>query len=374
MGRRSPEDVACDLVGRIYDAALDAALWPEVAAEIAAAFEGNSCTLHLRGEPVTAAVLGATANMTPELMGEYEAYYWQHDMWVQGAAAYPLGTVLTSSQIVSETAFIRSAYFNDWCRRMDVQHLLGTALSVDGDTVGIVGIHRPTRGIAFDAAERALLERLLPHLRRALQLHRRIGALGAGEQASQEALRRLGGAAVVVAADGRVLQAGAAAEALFRRGDAVCVRNGRLMARRPSAQRRLAALIADAVATAADGAGEGGGAVALPRGNAPPLAALVTPFRPAREGLGGAVPAAVVFLRDPERAAPHPAVLRGLFGFTQAEAGVAAALADGLDAAAVAARTGTSLHTVRSHIRALMAKTGTARQGELVTLMLRAAG
>lgn len=367
-------ELVSTLVGRLYDAALDVRLWPDVAGEIAGAFRANSCVLHLRTEPIAAAILGATPNLTPELMGEYQAHYWQHDPWVRGAAPFPLGTVLVSDQIVPEGVFLRSAFFNDWSRRMEVQHVLGVALPVEVGTLGMIAIHRPVGGAGFGAVERRLLEQLLPHLRRALLLHARTGALAAECQIAEEALARLGGAVVVVAADARVLLANAAAEQVLRRGDALGVRNGRLAAHDGRAQHRLAALIAEAVATAAGGAGAGGGAMALPRDDALPLAALVAPFRPAREGIGWAVPAAIVFLRDPVRAAPDPAVLRRLFGFTQAEAAVAACLADGLDAAAVAERTGASLHTVRSHIRALMGKTGTTRQGELLALMLRAAG
>lgn len=61
------------------------------------------------------------------------------------------------------------------------------------------------------------------------------------------------------------------------------------------------------------------------------------------------------------------------FGLTGAETAIAAGLAEGLNAGALAARRGVSVLTVRAQIRALLAKTGATSQTELVRLLISAA-
>ncbi|RVT91713.1 hypothetical protein EOD42_20525 [Rhodovarius crocodyli] len=101
----------------------------------------------------------------------------------------------------------------------------------------------------------------------------------------------------------------------------------------------------------------------LMRGEGPPP--YMVCFQP-MEGIG-----AMVTILDPSRRRlPSQAFLREAFGFTAAEAALALDLADGLAAADCASLRGVSVHTVRSQLRALFAKTGLCRQAELVSLIL----
>ena len=63
-----------------------------------------------------------------------------------------------------------------------------------------------------------------------------------------------------------------------------------------------------------------------------------------------------------------------MFGFTPAEARVAAEFAAGHDPATIAERLGLSRNTVREQIMRVRAKTDTHRQGELIALVLRILG
>lgn len=62
-----------------------------------------------------------------------------------------------------------------------------------------------------------------------------------------------------------------------------------------------------------------------------------------------------------------------LFQFSRAEARLAAKLQEGLSLSEYAERQGIALSTARTQLRALFTKTGTHRQGELVSLLLRLA-
>jgi DNA-binding NarL/FixJ family response regulator len=62
-------------------------------------------------------------------------------------------------------------------------------------------------------------------------------------------------------------------------------------------------------------------------------------------------------------------VLRDLFGLTRTEAAVAQALVGGATKSAVAAARGLRETTVRTHVRALLGKTGAANLRELERLL-----
>nr|WP_246343383.1 helix-turn-helix transcriptional regulator [Sphingobium jiangsuense] len=101
-----------------------------------------------------------------------------------------------------------------------------------------------------------------------------------------------------------------------------------------------------------------------------PLALEVSPLRPSASAFGEQLPAVLVFIRDPE--APIAAArLRELFGLTRTEGAVAAALGRGAPLENIAASMGIGLATVRSHLKRILAKTGTHRQAEAVALLAR---
>lgn len=78
-------------------------------------------------------------------------------------------------------------------------------------------------------------------------------------------------------------------------------------------------------------------------------------------------------LCDPERQSLDPALLQPMFDLTSSEAAVACALAGGLSTAQVARRLGVQVNTVLAHVKRALAKTGTHRQAEMVSLLLRSA-
>ena len=100
---------------------------------------------------------------------------------------------------------------------------------------------------------------------------------------------------------------------------------------------------------------------------------VAVPLKPLRaESFGIALPGAarlgLVMTQAPGPAASDASVLVELFGLTPAEADLVQALAADERLAAYAERRGRSLNTVKTHLKAVFAKTGTTRQAELVRL------
>ena len=102
-----------------------------------------------------------------------------------------------------------------------------------------------------------------------------------------------------------------------------------------------------------------------------PLVLDVVPL-PQRPHGFGYDPRALVVVRGTDRAPEHAKqLLRTAFRLTEAEAEVAMLLADGLLPEAIAASRGVSLGTVRTQIKAMHAKLGVHRRGELIAYLHR---
>jgi DNA-binding CsgD family transcriptional regulator len=79
-----------------------------------------------------------------------------------------------------------------------------------------------------------------------------------------------------------------------------------------------------------------------------------------------------MLLTEPDTHQPlRPSLMRQLFDITTAETNLASALMAGKSVEEYGAQQGLSPNTVRTQIKALLAKTGTNRQAELVALLAR---
>lgn len=370
--RQDPHGRVLDLIGQVYDAALDERLWPHLAPRIAETFAATSTALHTRDiRRGSVDLLGLTENFRPEYLASYEEYYAPRDVWVERALKVGPARIVASKDLIADPELERTEIYNDWFRLLDIYYVVGSVFPVAGDEIGVIGIHRPHASSTFDEPDKALVGCFVPHLQGALQLRRRLGEVGIVRGAAIETLDRSATATLVVDGEGRVVHANSCAERLLHGGDGVRGLRGRVIAESPAAQMRLARLIREAAATAAGQGDRPAGTMAIPRPERLPLTVMVAPLRAAGDGFGLAVPAAIVFIRDPEASTLAVSALRDLFGLTAAEARLAGELADGHSLEQAAAGLRVTLNTVRTHLKGVFAKTGTSRQPQLVSLLLR---
>jgi DNA-binding CsgD family transcriptional regulator len=184
-------------------------------------------------------------------------------------------------------------------------------------------------------------------------------------------LNRLGVGIVLVTADCRILFASAVVEAIMRRGDGLARQNGHLRALTPEASDNLERRIRAAASTAPRPGEEAGDIVTLPRERGLPMPILILPFRGGEVGPDSADPAAVLFVSDPEMSLRinEPSIAH-VYGLTPAEARLLNALLEGKRLSAYARETGITLNTAKSYLRQLFDKTGSARQADLLRLIL----
>jgi DNA-binding CsgD family transcriptional regulator len=235
-----------------------------------------------------------------------------------------------------------------------------------------ISILRPNRRGEFDRSEVRLLRSLTPHLQRALQLHTRIVELRAEREAIAETLDRVPVGIVLLDRSGKTLLVNRAASEIFASKDGLTLKSEGLAAATNAETVALRRLISGAAATANRAGTESGGVMVVSRPSMRrPFSVFVTPLTARDSAFADVRPAVAVFLTDPERKLEtDDGVLRCLYGFTPAEAHVAAKLMQGESAEEAAEELHVSLNTARTHIKRLFEKTDTHRHRELLRVLL----
>src|SRR5947208_2510916 len=120
-----------DLALRLYDAAADAALWPEVIADVAASLKASSGAFmvwdHAHDGFVTANHIGVDPAAEPL----YDAHFGAIDPRGLVTQATPAGTVVRCHEHFDEDFVRRSELFNDYAIPFGNRHTMVARLSSD---------------------------------------------------------------------------------------------------------------------------------------------------------------------------------------------------------------------------------------------------
>jgi DNA-binding CsgD family transcriptional regulator len=300
----------------------------------------------------------------PKFLESYGVYYHPLNLFWQHSSRLPVGTVATDAMVMPRESLEGSEFYNDWSKPQGYLSVMGATLLVeDGWRVEFVV---PGKN-EFGPRDLKLYQALAPHLTRAVQLSHRLGRVETERAVAADALDRLSQALLVVNSRSRVLFANRAANALFGKG--LSLHDGILRAGMNGQSTELHHVVAGCARPDHINAG---GHVAVSRGaGRAALSLLVVPVQAQPGWLANQYPCALIFVTDPEAAAtPEAVYLQKQFGLTPAEASLTRELLSGDGIERAAQRIGIAVPTARTHLRRVLAKTGTGRQAELVRLVL----
>lgn len=369
-------DERAELIGLIYEAALDQKVWPLVADRLADLMGARVCQFS-GYDARTGAIANVAPRVPPEALRDYDDYWVHRNPLITPGSRKPVGEVLSIHDLMPRSELARTAIYNEFFAPLKLEEKIGALLANDGSDWAALGVWRAAGMGAFDHADAELLAGLIPHLQRAVQLNIRLAELEMAQTASTELLDRLRQASLLVDAACRVLLANRAAEEIL--ADRVGLRrcaDGVLRADKQAETVALHKLVAAAAGCIAEGEEGAGGWLRLSRGGErAPLTLLVIPLRAETNWLASCHPSAILFITDPERTSnPAVASLRAGFGLTRMEAALALEVLDGKGLKVAARSLGISPTTARTHLTAVFDKTGTRRQAELVCVLLQSDG
>lgn len=370
---RLDDAVVWRLVGAIYDAAGGAAPWTAVLETVCDLLGATGAhLLHFDHRQLQTSVAVA-ARTDPDALDAYGRHFHRLDPWGTRVkpGAFAAETVVVGASLVSFENVRRSEFYAGLGRRYGISRsLIGVIEAPSANRSAIISVNRGDAAEEFDGEAARLIGALVPHLRRALALHRRLAVVRAENDGLAAALDRLRAAIVLVDAARNIVTMNRAADELVARQNGLGIRDRHLRGETSEATAALDRIVTDAIAIAQGRTAAGSVRAALPkRSDGRPLEAVALPLPPGDRAAARA--AAAVFVVDPDEAPVVPAEwLTTRFGLTPAEARVASALARGEAVADLAEHLRVTTGTARWYVKQILAKTGTKRQADLVRLLV----
>lgn len=283
-------------------------------------------------------------------------------------AALPVGRASLSNRMFTERERRTSVFVNEFLLPHGLNSSLGSPLLASGGRSAMIGIFQSAHCRNYDDDDIARLERLTPHLTRALQIRRLFLQSEARGNALESIVDRNETGMIGLRGDGRALFVNAAARAVAAARDGLGLdRHGRPMAADRMAAMRLATLQADVAG------GGAGGLVRIPRPSGRlPYVVLVSPLR-SGDDLFPNSHGVLFAIHDPaRRKTPTEQRIAELLHIPLGAAKVLQAILEGVDLKDYADRAGISMNTVRFHLKNAFSGTDTHSQAELVRVALYA--
>jgi DNA-binding CsgD family transcriptional regulator len=278
------------------------------------------------------------------------------------------GSVSCSEELCPAAEVLKSEFYNEWVNPQKLGSGLNGVFLRSGSLVGSLGVIRAKSAKAFGAEDKRFLRCLMPHLQRAMRLHRKTVQLSAFARTNSDALDHWTTAVLLLDHDGAVVALNHAASVLLAARDGLFIERGTLRAANARDCAVLRRFVCGAINRIANCHANGMMLIDRPSGKRP-LHLLITPCVNERAffGIGGN---ALVFVSDPEAEITLAGVLQRLYALTPAEAKVSELLASGRSVKEIAQGASVRENTVRIHLKNIFGKTGTKRQAELVKLIL----
>lgn len=368
-------DALDDAIGTIYDAALDPENWRAALDRIIDLTGSKSGNLISSDRNHARSDVAVYSGIDPDWIRRYNEHYYRFDPSMRVFARHggrAIADQVTRNDLPSESANART-FYHELMRPQEFRHTAGAGLFfTQSHSAGII-LQRSRQQGPYDPETLELLDRLAPHIRRALQLDRQHSRLGF-QRGLEAAYEHSEHGVLLCDATGRLLFLNARAEQLLRDCPAVDLRDDRLALADPAMDQRLRARIAAVTETVDARAPRPGPPLALDVPETGSVLGIrVTPVR-TRPGTGVRNPApgqALVELNEAPVREPAPSgELAAHFHLTQAEAEVLSGICRGRSLEAIAESRVRSIHTIRSQTKAVMRKLGVGRKSDLVRVVL----
>lgn len=360
------------LVGDIYDAALDSALWESTLRHLAAFVGGISSFIIAKDVAANSAdLLQFDGGIEQRYVRLYFDKYVKFDPSTTGQFFTDIGQLTATADLIPYNEFLKTRFYREWAKPQRLVDSLMVTLDKSATGVAAFGVFRHERNGRVDDAMRRRMRLIAPHVRRAALIGRVIDLKSTEAAQLADTLDGLAAGMLLVDAAGRIVHANAEGHLILQADDYLRSVGGRLVARDPKVDQ----VLADIFATAGNGdAALGIKGIAVPlaaRNGASHVAHILPLTGGVRRRAGRAyAAAAALFVHKASLNTPSPPeVIAKTYGLTPTELRVLLAVVEVGGAPEAAQALGVASETVKTHLSRLYHKTGTHRQADLVKLV-----
>jgi DNA-binding CsgD family transcriptional regulator len=364
---------ALSLIGRVYDAALDPSIWPQVLEELSAYVGGAASALVSHDVPRRKGRFYFSWGDDPHYTRLYFEKYVKLNPILMSTMLLRVGEVRSSSDMLPHEEFLTTRFYNEWAKPAGYGDITVGIIEKSATVITMVATSHQDHLSPAGPAARQRMELLVPHVRRAVAIGNVIEMHKIDAEVLGDAVDALNAGVFLIRPDSRVIRANACGKEMLARGDMLRLDGETLTIPGDSAACHA---LRKAVVEAAEGS-----VIVNPRGLAIPLVTrngdrYVAHILPLTSGARRRVAlscraGAAVFVHKAavDGVLPLEAVARQ-FELSAAELRVLVALIEvGGSVPDIAPVLGISEPTVKTHLRRLFEKTDTKRQAELIKLV-----
>jgi len=361
-----------DLIGDIYDAALDPALWPLVLERIVQYFKAAAAVLYVQDIHLREGQFYFSYGDDPYFTRLYLEKYARINPLAPHFLVTNVGDVFRAGALIPYEELKETQFFKEWLQPQQYTEFVATTLDKSATSVAFISVTRDiTQGFMDDASVERMRV-IAPHLRRAVMIGKIVDLRKVEAGNFESVVNGLLDAVLLVDARRRIVYANESATRMM--SDAKIIRRGKgdvLQVNDTEANSKLR----DALAGSERAEPElevRGTAISVRSTDGERYLAHVLPLTSGARRLSGAVrsAAAAVFIRKAALDLPSPLeTVAKLYRLTPAELRVLYAVMEAGGVSAISSMLGISEATVKTHIQHLFEKTGTRRQTDLVKLV-----
>jgi DNA-binding CsgD family transcriptional regulator len=357
------------LIGDVYDAALDSALWPDTLAKIAGFVGGQSAGLFSKDSVNKAANAYYTFGCDPRYLKLSLGNSWKFDPFAS-LPFFDVAQVVSTDNFMPYDEYRETPFHREWARPQGLVDSASAVLDKSVTGVAFLSVLRSKANGRVDDDARRRLGLVVPHVRRAVLVGKTIDLRQAEAATFADTLDELSAGMLFVNSSGRVTHANAAGRAMIADGNVLCASLGRVVANDPDVNHALRDIFL-AAATGDAAIGVRGVAVPLVARDGERYVAHALPLSSgARRGAGVSYAAAAVMFVQKAALATRspPEVIAKAYRLTPMELRVLLAIFEVGGVPQVAEVLGIAESTVKTHLKRLYEKTGARRQADLVKL------
>jgi DNA-binding CsgD family transcriptional regulator len=274
---------------------------------------------------------------------------------------------------VSRESFLRSRFYNELLKLDSVRDILALNVTFGNTYLGSLKLSRRDPDDCFGAPEKALLNRLYPHIKLAMESYERSHREDLESNAYVRAIDQLAFGVIILNEREHVIRVNETAARILSDSKLLQIVGSEIHAGEPGHQALLAKALRS-MYEAATADGRGTSSLKLTAGNAPPgtsansLHLLLKPITAAAGGEGAGI--AIFLSADNLQRNVAIEPFARLYHISRAEVALVTELLDGASIIEAASALGISENTARAQLRSVFSKTGTHRQPELTRVVL----
>jgi DNA-binding CsgD family transcriptional regulator len=361
-------EILSDLIGTIYDTALDRTLWPDVLRKSAEFVGGSASSLYSKN------AASKTGNSVLHWNSKSDApvsNYFDEYVKTGPITTFDVGQVYSVEDCIPYAEVVQTRVYREWARSHGVVDHLAAILDRSATSLSLFVIFRSEEQGRVDDEMRRRMRLIIPHVRRSVLIGNVLDLNTTEKTAFADTLSGLAAGVFLVDENARISFANPSGQIMLDDGKILRQKDGVLTTTDP----RTKATLPDVIAAARDGdaaVGVNGISVPLSWPPAEPWLAHILPLTSGMRQQAGMIYSAVaaVFVHRASLEIPSSMeTMSKLYKLTPSELRVLAAVSEVGGVPAVAEVVDISQATVKTHLQGLFAKTGTSRQADLVKLV-----